>query len=166
MKVKYLLLATISGAIIALDQLTKMYIHTHFNLNEIYPIIGSFFDVTYVRNPGAAFGVFSSVAKKFREPFFLLVPFVALVVIIGILRNLKDSQKVQILGLSFIFGGAIGNYIDRLRFKFVIDFLDFHFKDIYHWPAFNIADAAIVSGVSILLIHMLMTKTPDLVSEK
>src|SRR6185312_293901 len=109
MKVKYLLLASISGATVALDQLTKIYIHTHFHLGEMHPVIPSLFDITYVRNFGAAFGVLSTTAQKFREPFFLLVPFFALLVIILILRGLKDSQKCQILGLSLIFGGAIGN---------------------------------------------------------
>jgi len=160
MKIKYLLLATISGALVALDQLTKMYIHTHYHLGEVYTVVPSLFDVTYVRNFGAAFGVFSSAAQRFREPFFILVPFVALIVIIFILKGTKDTQKLQICALSFIFGGAIGNYIDRLRFKFVIDFLDFHFKEIYHWPAFNIADSAIVCGVGILLLQMLFTKSP------
>jgi len=156
MKVKYLLLASISGATISLDQLTKMYIHTRFRLQEIHNVT-SFFDITYVRNFGAAFGVMATTAQKYREPFFLLVPFVALVIIIMIMRGLQDSQKGQIFGLSLIFGGAIGNYIDRIRFKFVIDFLDFHYKEIYHWPAFNVADSAIVCGVSLLILQMLLT---------
>src|ERR1700677_5341478 len=158
MKVRYLLLASISGATVALDQLTKMYIHIHFHLGEYHTIIPTFFDITYVRNYGAAFGVFASAAKRFREPFFLLVPFVALVVIILIMRGLKDSQRGQIFGLSLIFGGAIGNYIDRLRFQYVIDFLDFHYKEIYHWPAFNVADSAIVCGVCLLLLQMFLVK--------
>ena len=159
MKIKYLLLATVSGAVIALDQLTKIYIHTHFRLGESHVVIASLFDVTYVRNFGAAFGFFASLARNFREPFFILVPIIALTVIIFVLRTTKDTQKIQILALSLIFGGAIGNYIDRLRFKYVIDFLDFHWKEFYHWPAFNVADSAIVCGVSILLLHMIMQKS-------
>jgi len=158
MKVRYLLLATISGATVALDQVTKMFVHVHFHLQEIYTIIPGFFDITYVRNYGAAFGVFASTAKKFREPFFLLVPFVALVVIMLILRGLKDSQRGQIFGLSLIFGGAIGNYIDRLRFQYVIDFLDFHYSEVYHWPAFNVADSSIVCGVALLILQMFREK--------
>jgi len=65
------------------------------------------------------------------------------------------------MALSLIFGGAIGNYIDRLRFQYVIDFLDFHYKEVYHWPAFNVADSAIVCGVGMLLAQMLFTKDPD-----
>ena len=158
MKIKYLLLATISGAIIALDQLTKIYIHTHFRLGESHNVMSSFFDITYVRNFGAAFGFFASLTRNFREPFFILVPIIALhtvIIFIAFPERRAYTQKIQITGLSFIFGGAIGNYIDRLRFRYVIDFLDFHWKEIYHWPAFNIADSAIVAGVAILLLHML-----------
>jgi len=159
LKIKYFLLATISGVIISLDQLVKVYIHTHFHLGEVHTVIPDIFDLTYVRNPGAAFGIFASAAEHIRGPFFALVPFIALTAIIFILRNTKEEQRWQICALSLIFGGAIGNYIDRLRFKFVIDFLDFHYKDIYHWPAFNVADSAIVCGVGILFVQMLFTKS-------
>jgi signal peptidase II len=154
MKVKYLLLATVSGAIIALDQLTKIYIHTHFHLGESHAVIPALFDITYVRNFGAAFGFFATLTRNLREPFFVIVPIIAFSVIIFILRTTQDSQKIQILALSFIFGGAIGNYIDRLRFQYVIDFLDVHWKESYHWPAFNVADSAIVCGITILLYRM------------
>jgi signal peptidase II len=157
-KTKYLLLATISGAVIALDQLTKIYIHTRFHLGESIAVVKDFFDITYVRNFGAAFGIFSTAHEGFREVFFALVPVIALVVILFILRSTKETQRGQILALSLIFGGAIGNYIDRLRFKYVIDFLDAHYKGIYHWPAFNVADSAIVVGVTILIADMLFTK--------
>lgn len=160
LKIKYFLLATISGVIISLDQLVKIYIHTHYHLGEIHTVIADYFDITYIRNFGAAFGILQTAGESFRGPFFALVPIVALVAIILILRNTKDSQKVQICALSLIFGGAIGNYIDRIRFKYVIDFLDVHYKDIYHWPAFNVADSAIVCGVTILFLQMIFTKQP------
>ena len=158
LKVKYLLLATISGAVISLDQLIKIFVHTRYHLGESHTVIPGFFDITYIRNFGAAFGILATTHQNFREPFFALVPFLALVAILFILRSTRDSQKMQILALSLIFGGAIGNYIDRLRFRFVIDFLDIHLKDIYHWPAFNIADSAIVCGVGILFLQMLFSK--------
>jgi signal peptidase II len=158
MKIKYMLLATISGGIIALDQLTKLYIHTRFHLHESKQVIPGFFDITYVRNFGAAFGIFTTMPANLREMFFLIIPVVAMVVIVTILRTTKDAEKIQILALSLIFGGAVGNYIDRLRFKYVIDFLDFHWRDVYHWPAFNVADSAIVCGVGVLLLQTLLVK--------
>lgn len=156
MKKKYLWLAVISGFIIALDQLVKLYIHTSYHLGESTVVIPGFFNLTYVRNFGAAFGFLAETHPGFREMFFLAMPPIALVIILMILRGVKDSDTKQIIALSSIFGGAIGNYIDRLRFRYVIDFLDFHINNKYSWPAFNIADSAIVGGVCLLLLMMLI----------
>lgn len=158
MKIRYFLLATISGAIIGLDQLTKIFIHTRFELHESTVVIPGFFDLTYVRNFGAAFGILATAPENLREPLFGVIPLIALVIILSIMRTTSDSQRLQITALSLIFGGAVGNYIDRLRFGYVIDFLDFHFKEVYHWPAFNVADSAIVIGVTIMVLQMLFVK--------
>ena len=151
MKIKYLLLAAISGAIITADQAVKMYVHTHFALHESIEVIQGFFNITYVRNMGAAFGFLAESHPMFRELFFLSMPPIALLIILAIMRGVPEADRWTIASLSMVFGGAIGNYIDRLRFRFVIDFLDFHIQKKYVWPAFNIADMAIVGGVSILL---------------
>ncbi|MGZ3775530.1 MAG: signal peptidase II [Pseudobdellovibrionaceae bacterium] len=156
MKKKYIWLVLIAGLLIALDQLVKAYIHTHFHLGESVSVIPNFFNLTYVRNFGAAFGFLAESHPQFRELFFLSMPPIALVIILGILRGVKDEDTKQIVALSSIFGGAIGNYIDRIRFRYVIDFLDFHIYDRWSWPAFNIADMAIVGGVGLLLLLMLV----------
>jgi signal peptidase II len=111
-----------------------------------------------VRNLGAAFGFLAESHPGFRELFFLSMPPFALLIILLILRGVKDSDFSQIIALSLVFGGAIGNYIDRLRFRYVIDFLDFHIHSTYSWPAFNVADSAIVCGVGLLLVLMLFEK--------
>lgn len=144
----------LSALIIAIDQLAKMYVHTHFQLGESDPVINGFFNITYVRNFGAAFGFLNQSHPAFREIFFLSMPPVALAIILYILKSVKDDDTVQILALSSVFGGAIGNYIDRIRFRYVIDFLDFHWKEAYTYPAFNVADMAIVCGVCVLLLLM------------
>ncbi len=151
MRTKYLLLAGISGAIITLDQLTKLYILTVFRLGESLEIIPGFFNLTYVRNFGAAFGFLADSHPAFREMFFLSVPLLAMIVILRALKTTEEGDKATILAFSLIFGGAIGNYIDRLRFRYVVDFLDFHLWG-HSWPAFNVADSSIVVGVSILLL--------------
>lgn len=161
MKKKYLWLLAIAGVLIALDQLTKVYVHTHFHLGESVVVIPNFFNFTYVRNFGAAFGFLAESHPSFREIFFLSMPPIALVIILGILRGVADSDTKQIVALSSIFGGAIGNYIDRLRFRYVIDFLDFHLYNRWSWPAFNIADMAIVGGVGLLLLLMFMEKRKE-----
>lgn len=154
MKKKYLYLAVITGLLVAADQLVKMYIHTQFHLGESLVVIPNFFNLTYVRNFGAAFGFLAESHPTFREIFFLAMPPVALLIILAILRGVRDEDTRQIVALSSIFGGAIGNYIDRVRFRYVIDFLDFHLYNKYSWPAFNIADSAIVGGVFLLLVMM------------
>lgn len=155
MKIKYLILLCIAGAIVTADQAVKLYVHTHFSLHESVEVIQNFFSLTYVQNPGAAFGFLAESAPVFREIFFLSMPPIALLIILAIMRGVSEVDRWTIVSLSMVFGGAIGNYIDRLRFRYVIDFLDFYLvkdgKRVWTYPAFNIADMAIVCGVAILL---------------
>lgn len=155
---KYLILASVAAFSVALDQAIKIYVHSQFLLGESISVIPQFFNITYVRNPGAAFGFLAETPPAFRENFFLAMPPIALLLILGILRKVPNHDRVQILALSSVFGGAIGNYIDRIRFKYVIDFIDFHYKDIFSYPAFNIADMAIVMGVAVLILQVLFEK--------
>lgn len=158
MESRYLALAAIASIIVILDQVVKLYIHTHFAVGDSMTVIQSYFNITYVRNTGAAFGILRDSWEGFRQTFFMIMPVVAMVVIVGILRGVANTDRLQVLALSLIFGGAVGNYIDRLRFGYVIDFLDFHLKDFYSWPSFNVADSAIVTGVCLLLLLMSLNK--------
>lgn len=151
---KYLVLVTIAGFLVALDQLVKIYVHANFGLGESVPVIPDIFHITYVRNTGAAFGIFRESHEIFRKVFFLSMPPIAMVIILTMLKSVANSDRWHVFALSLIFGGAFGNYIDRLRFGYVIDFLDFHYKEVWSYPAFNIADSAIVSGVGLLLLIM------------
>lgn len=154
MKFKYVFLIAWSTFAVAIDQVTKLFVHTRFQLGESITVVQNFFNFTYVRNPGAAFGFLAETPPQFREGFFLAIPPIAMVIILLILKGVEDRDRWQIFALSSIFGGAIGNYIDRIRFGYVIDFLDFHLFEKYSWPAFNIADSAIVLGVGILMVLM------------
>lgn len=149
---KYLVFSLIIVLVIAFDQITKLYVHTEFQYGESRTVIADFFNLTYVRNEGAAFGIFREASEQFRRLFFLAIPPIAVLIILGYLRSTPQWDRVQIIALSGIAGGALGNYIDRIRFGYVVDFLDFHFKEIYHYPAFNIADSAIVTGVAVLFL--------------
>ncbi len=153
-KRKYLILLALSGAIVALDQALKMYIHTDFRLGESAIVIQDFFNITYVRNPGAAFGFLRDAPESFRSLFFLSVPPTVMLIILAMLYSTPDTDKLQTFALSCVFGGAIGNYIDRVRFGYVVDFLDFHLKSVYTYPAFNVADIAIVTGVGFILLQI------------
>lgn len=152
MKQKLTLLALISGFSIAMDQATKLWIHANFYLGQSIEVIPNFFNITYVKNPGAAFGFLANSNPFFRDMFFLIIPPVALVVIYMILRTVDVKDRIQIFALSCVFGGAIGNYIDRLRLRYVIDFLDFHYQNTYSFPAFNVADISIVTGICLLFL--------------
>lgn len=154
---KYLLLICTCSFLIALDQMTKIFVHTQFQLHESVPVIENYFHFTYVRNFGAAFGFLSQTPPVFREIFFLMMPPLACLIILYILKGVEEKDTYQILCLSSIFAGAIGNYLDRLQFRYVIDFLDFHYGT-WSWPAFNIADMAIVGGVIFLMISLLTEK--------
>jgi signal peptidase II len=144
--------------IFVLDQWTKHLVLSRFSYGESTPIIEGFFNLTYVRNTGAAFGMLASADPAFRVPFFLIVPMVALVVLGLLYKELPASSRYRATALSLITAGALGNLLDRIRFGYVVDFLDFHFRDAYHWPAFNVADAAISTGVVVLLIAGFMEK--------
>lgn len=158
MNKKYLIATVLSGVIVAMDQITKVMVLSSFRLGESYMVIENFFNLTFVKNYGAAFGFLAQSNPEFREVFFLAMPPVAMIVIGFLLKSVHESDKTQLLSLSAILGGAIGNYIDRLRFRYVVDFLDFHWYNQYSWPAFNIADSAIVMGVVVLMIQMFLQK--------
>jgi signal peptidase II len=152
LRFKFLFLLLVSSTVVVVDQWSKYLVHSRFRWGESLSIIQNLFALTYVRNSGAAFGLLHRAPSWFRDPFFIVVPVVALFVILFILVTLPPDQKKAVVGLSLVFGGAVGNLIDRLRFGYVIDFLDFHWKEIYHWPAFNVADSAIVVGVGLMFI--------------
>jgi len=140
-------------AIVVLDQLTKFIIDRSMPLHHSIPIIDGIFNLTYVRNTGAAFGIFSGSAEVFRRPFLIVVSILASVFIVNMMKRLAETETGLITGLSFILGGAIGNLIDRVFYGEAIDFLDVYWRN-YHWPAFNIADSFITIGVGIMLYFL------------
>jgi signal peptidase II len=146
--------------ILVLDQLTKMAVDRTMSLHQSIPIIDGFFSLTYVRNTGAAFGIFAGSHEAFRLPFLILVSVLALGFVVVMLKRLRDEETGLITALSFIIGGAIGNLVDRVLYGEVIDFLDFYWSN-YHWPAFNVADSCITVGVLITLYYLIKAKGED-----
>jgi signal peptidase II len=146
--------------ILVLDQLTKLIVDRTMTLHQSIPIIDGFFSLTYVRNTGAAFGLFAGSHEAFRLPFLILVSVLALGFVVVMLKRLRDEEIGLITALSLIIGGAIGNLIDRVLYGEVIDFLDFYWSH-YHWPAFNLADSCITIGVLITLYYLLKAKGQD-----
>ena len=155
MKLKYLILLSVTGTIISLDQLTKHLVVGRFALGESISIIEGFFNLTYVRNPGAAFGLLAKLDPIVRVPFFIVIPLIALGVILYVFKKVEDRDLKLASAFSLVIGGAIGNLIDRIAYNYVIDFLDFHWKYQIHFPAFNVADMAICVGVGFLILDIL-----------
>ncbi|MCZ0932289.1 MAG: signal peptidase II [Oligoflexia bacterium] len=145
--IKYLSVTLITAWILCLDQATKIFIHTQFPRQTSKAIIEGFFNISYVTNSGGAFGLFNDSPDWIRFILFLLFPLVCVYFIFKLLQ--ETNSRFQILALSFILGGAFGNYLDRVRLGYVVDFIDWHIKG-WHWPTFNIADSFIVMGVALL----------------
>jgi signal peptidase II len=134
------------------DQLTKLYIDRSMQMFQSIPVIDGLFNITYMRNKGAAFSFLSHVS--WRLPFFIAISAVAAVVIVVAFNRLRNDQRLAQVSLSMIFSGAVGNLIDRVRRGEVVDFLDVYWRT-HHWPAFNVADSLICVGVALLALDML-----------
>ena len=152
METKYKILSFVSIVVLLLDQATKIFIDRTMEIHSSITVVKNFFNITYIRNKGAAFGFLAETS--FRLPFFILISLIALVVIFALYRKLRPEQKLSAVSLSLIFAGAMGNLIDRVRLGEVIDFIYVHWYEHY-WPAFNVADSAICVGVFLLALDML-----------
>ena len=120
-------------------------------------IIDGFFQMRYAENPGAAWGLLSDQSESFRKWFFLIVSLLAVGVISTMYYRLAESQRLPAWGFAIILSGAVGNFIDRVRFNFVVDFMDMYVGDS-HWPTYNVADVAISIGVGLLLLEVLINR--------
>lgn len=143
-------------AVLILDQLAKYWALQRLPPGLPRTVIDGFFSLTLVLNPGLAFGMLAGVPTAWRWLVALLsIGALAVLATVG-LRMLPGGGRLTPLALGLIFGGAVGNLIDRARFGAVVDFLDFFWRG-YHWPAFNVADSAITVGVALLALRMLTT---------
>lgn len=128
--------------VLIIDQLTKIFIQSSFSLNEIRPVIPRIFSLTYIINPGAAFGIL-----RYQTGILVTLTLGVIMAVIIYRKEIPFQPKALRWGLSLGLGGALGNLVDRLRLGGVIDFIDFHV-----WPVFNVADMAIVIGVTLIII--------------
>ena len=138
--------------VIVLDQATKEWVRGVFSLHESLPLVPGFFNFTYVRNTGAAWGIFSG-----QNLALSLLAFVMLVALVLFRRKILPPGKPHRIALGLLCGGIVGNLFDRLRLDYVTDFLDFYYRD-WHFPAFNVADSAICIAVAIYILGTLLTK--------
>ena len=130
--------------------------------SRLIVVFESWWNFRLTGNRGAAWGIFGGVDDSFRVPFFFVISMIAIGAIIYIYRS-AQGQKLLQTGLMLILGGAIGNLIDRVRIGYVVDFIDWHYKN-HHWPTFNIADVAISVGVGLFILDAIVNRDRDLES--
>ncbi len=133
------------------DQLSKLWIIDNFSLYDSLIIIPGLFNLTFLRNTGAAFGMFAGHPVWWRQTFFIGIALIAVVVLCVMQRKLGKQNTWYTTSIALIAGGAVGNLIDRIIYGSVVDFLDVYIGK-HHWPAFNVADSAITVGVCIFLL--------------
>jgi signal peptidase II len=146
-----------AAAVFALDRLAKWIVEMRFSLADTYTVIPGFFDIVRAQNRGVAFGLFNESTFQWRTTVLVLVSVAAVVVVSAIVWKARQLDPLSLWGFALLLGGAAGNLYDRILSGRVTDFLDVYIRD-YHWPAFNVADSALVVGSGLLLLDMLHPK--------
>jgi len=145
----------ISGGVVLMDQITKLAIQKHFQLHESLIVVKNLVSLTYIRNPGAAFGILAEQSATFRSVFFAVVSVLAFFLLMLFFMKTEKKDQWERVALSLLLGGTIGNLIDRIRLGEVVDFIYFY---TIRFPAFNVADSAITIGAFILLFNLYSTQ--------
>ena len=140
----------VAAAVLVADQVTKAIVQATMQLHQTTELL-PFLALTYVRNTGAAFGVLAAAPASVRIPLFLVVTVAAVAALLSFVRRTPADRGWLVAALGAILGGALGNLVCRVRYGEVIDFVDLHWRAL-HWPAFNVADAAITVGVAIVVL--------------
>lgn len=179
---RYRILAIIATTVVIVDQAVKQWIVHYFHgiRNATHPVIPGTFDLIFTRNPGAAWGMLGNLQPDaLRIGVFVLISIAAITMVIWLAHRARPDQKLMVIALSLVLGGALGNLVDRILVGSVVDFLDFYthagwFMAIAeklhnrcdavlgcHWPAFNVADICISTGVGLLILEgFLGSKAP------
>ena len=153
------MLLCISSVVVLLDQGTKYWITRSLTYYQEVKVIPGFFNLVYIHNPGGAFGIFAKNQGNLQSLIFIAIAIAAMGLVLYLYRNTPSEYPVLSIGLALIFGGAMGNMIDRIRLGKVIDFIDLYVSSL-HWPAFNIADSAITIGMVIFGFYIVFRKVP------
>lgn len=148
------------------ERLWRFFWTEHPRPSQSVAVLESFWHFNYAENPGAAWSFLANAPGWFRAPFFLIVSIAAMVFIVFYFRRTDPGQGMLRVALALVFGGAIGNFLDRARLGYVIDFIDWHWFDKATWPTFNVADAGISVGVGIMILDMLLHREKKASPEK
>lgn len=156
---RYGLLLGVGGLVVLADQLSKLWVMAAIPLYGTVSVVPGFFDLVHIRNRGAAFGFLNRHDIEWQFWLFLVATLVAVGVIFALVRAADRRQRLLVAGLGLVLGGAVGNLLDRVRFRAVVDFLDFY-VGWWHWPAFNVADIAICCGSFLVGLSLWFTRSP------
>jgi len=148
----------IAAIVLLLDRLAKWVVARNTPLHDSVTVIPGFFHLTHVQNTGAAFGLFAESSAQWKIGALVSFSVIALIIVSALLWKNSHALSTTTIGLSLILGGATGNLWDRMMTGHVVDFLDFNLGS-YHWPAFNVADSAIVVGAVLLVSEIVFAKS-------
>ena len=149
--------AAVAIGVFAADRWSKWMIETHLTPDTVKPVIPGLFNLVRSENPGVAFGMLAEDSGRWHTPALVLLSVVAILILAAMLWKIERLDRLSAVGLSLIFGGAMGNVYDRARTGAVTDFLDFYVRT-WHWYIFNVADSAICVGAGLLLLSMFLTR--------
>lgn len=147
----------VAAGVFVLDRLSKWIIETRVSVQDTHTVIPGFFDIIHSTNRGVAFSLFNETNSPWRTALLIAAALVALAVVGTMIWRSAAGDRLSLYGLALIFGGALGNLFDRAVWGAVTDFLDFYVGSL-HWPAFNVADSAVVIGSGLLLLDLLKPK--------
>lgn len=157
---KIVIFISIIFAIILVDQASKSYVSKNFRLHESVEVIDGFFNLTYVRNKGAAFGMGGKFQDEFRIVLFKVLPVAACIWLFVLLLKSLSGPLIMTWAYTLILGGAVGNIIDRIRLDYVVDFFDFYLGTS-HFATFNVADSCITVAAGLIIIDFIINKKEE-----
>jgi signal peptidase II len=145
--------------VLALDHLTKWLVRGRMGLYETIELIPGYLRLSHIQNTGVAFGLFNDFHAAWKPYFLAGMAVLAVVLIVGYASRVPADRRMLQTALTVTMGGILGNFVDRLASGYVTDFIEFHIKESFHWPTFNVADTAISVGIGLLLLDTV--KNPD-----
>jgi signal peptidase II len=157
MRNKYYVLSAI---ILLLDHATKWLVRMHLDPHDPIVIVPNYIRFSHVQNSGVAFGLLQDYQAPWKPYALAAIAVVAVIVIMIYSARMPSSRILLQLALAVTAGGILGNFIDRIVHGFVTDFIEFHIKEVFHWPTFNVADSAITIGIALLLIDTVKNPEP------
>lgn len=162
-----MMLVGVSMLVVALDQLTKFLVLNNLALNQSVPVLPNFFYLTYIQNPGTAFGFMAGMEPLVRIPFFIVSTAAATVIVYLYQRMVPPERLWTRIALGLVWGGALGNLVDRLLYGKVVDFIEVRYHEIQWFPyIFNVADSCITVGLSYLMIEFILSNREKKTSVK